>query len=137
MHLDHQDNTLQRSLQSFQTNYYISLRNSGIYKQTDKQTVWLNYPTDAENNKFTLLEEGEGTWEIFLKTIPLARNQKSNYILLEIIIKKIYIPYYVFEGSIFLYELTCVPLPEVCPFMSMYQMGNLDAYINIYKYIFI
>ena len=29
-HLDYQDNTLQRSLQTFQTNYCISLRNNGI-----------------------------------------------------------------------------------------------------------
>ena len=39
MHLDHRYNTLQKSLKSFQTNYCISLRNSGIYKQTDKQTI--------------------------------------------------------------------------------------------------
>ena len=39
MHFDHQDNTFQRSKQSFQTNYCISLRNGKIYKETDKQTI--------------------------------------------------------------------------------------------------
>ena len=42
LNLDHQDNTLQRSLKSFQPNYCISLRNSGIYKQTYRQTTWLS-----------------------------------------------------------------------------------------------
>ena len=32
VYLDHQDNALQRSLQSFQANYYLSLRNGGIYR---------------------------------------------------------------------------------------------------------
>ena len=39
MHFNHQDNTLERSLQRFQTNYHISLGNSEIYKQTERQTV--------------------------------------------------------------------------------------------------
>ena len=33
MHLYDEDNTLQMSLQSFQKQYFLSLRNSGIYKQ--------------------------------------------------------------------------------------------------------
>ena len=56
MHLDHRDNTLQRLLKSFQTKYCHSLRSSGICRQEDKQTIWLNSPTEAENT-FTLMEE--------------------------------------------------------------------------------
>ena len=41
MGLDHLDNTLQRSVQSFQTNYCICLRKANIKteRQTDKQKI--------------------------------------------------------------------------------------------------
>lgn len=54
-HLNHQDNTLERSLENFETRYCIYLRNSGIYKHTSKQTISLNNQTEVENAKFTLV----------------------------------------------------------------------------------
>ena len=39
MHSDHQNNTLPRSQESFQTNFSIYLRNSGIKKQSDKRAI--------------------------------------------------------------------------------------------------
>ena len=80
MHLEHQDNTLQRSLQSFQVNYCISLRNSGMYKQINKQTIWLNSLTEPENTEFTLV--GVGAYQISPEINPFVRNQMSNHILL-------------------------------------------------------
>ena len=51
MHLSDQDYTLRMSLQSFQTKYFPSLRNSGIYKQKYKQTILLNIPAKVENKQ--------------------------------------------------------------------------------------
>ena len=73
MYVDHQDNIIQTSRQSFPINYFISLRNSGIYRQISKETFWLNRLTEVEIIEFTLVEEG-GLGDI-PKPIPLARSQ--------------------------------------------------------------
>lgn len=39
MDLDYQDNSLQKSLQSFQKIHCVTLKNSGTYKQIDKQKI--------------------------------------------------------------------------------------------------
>ena len=53
-----QYNTIQESLQIFETNCCISLKNCKIYKQTQKQTIWLNSLTEVENTEFYLVEDG-------------------------------------------------------------------------------
>ena len=78
MHLYLQDNTLKKSLQSFQTIYCISLRKSGIYKQTEKQTFSLN----SLKLKIPNLTSGVGCWKTSPKIILLARIQISNHMLL-------------------------------------------------------
>ena len=75
--LNEQNNILQRSLQSFKTNYYITLWNTGVFKQTDKQILWLNSITEIENTEFTLVTEEVQTSKIYPKTIPLVRNETS------------------------------------------------------------
>ena len=53
MYLGHQDNIFQMTLQSFQTNDHLSLRNSGKYKQNGNLT-------EVENTEFALVEKGVG-----------------------------------------------------------------------------
>ena len=68
MHLDHQD----KNFQEFPTNYCISLRNTGIYKQTDKHTISLIYL------KLSLsLSQGRG-WDLGDITQDNCPCQKSN-----------------------------------------------------------
>ena len=69
MHLNYEDNILQRFLQSSLTNYFISLKNGGIYKQINKQTTWLNSLIEDENTKYTLVE----------KVVGIGKSPKSNH----------------------------------------------------------
>lgn len=78
MHLNHQGYTRQRFLQSFQ-NCSISVRNGGIYRQTNKQSMWQNSLTEDENIKFTLVENG--ALVISRNRIAFARIQMPSHIL--------------------------------------------------------
>ena len=63
MHLNHQNDTLPRSQQSFQRNFSIYLRTSGTKKQSDKWTILLNSLTEVENTDFNLVEDCGVAWD--------------------------------------------------------------------------